>query len=135
MTRPQIVTLELEDCSDALVEYVERLELNQLPEGYITAPAGAWHDLVQKELRVAQLEQALAYESDLAEQALQSREALAAELKIMKIAAWNVITTAMKLKAVQEDIDSFTNLVLLKSILYSVATPEEYRGLNNEPTK
>lgn len=26
MTRPQIITLELEDCSDALVEYVERLE-------------------------------------------------------------------------------------------------------------
>ena len=27
MTRPQIITLELEDCSEALVAYVERLEL------------------------------------------------------------------------------------------------------------
>jgi hypothetical protein len=43
MTRPQIITLELEDCSEVLVEYVDRLE------------------------------QALAYESDCAEQALQSQ--------------------------------------------------------------
>ena len=44
------------DRIQALQAQVKELSKNQLPEGYITVPAQAWHDLVQKEKECIELQ-------------------------------------------------------------------------------
>lgn len=41
---------------DTLITQVEQLSKNQLPDGYITAPEEAWHDLAQQEKKVFELQ-------------------------------------------------------------------------------